>query len=226
MAAEDKAVHGGNIGADNPLTLWWLYGAGSFIGINVGSRVGVGDFMGIENREKSPIDSILGMTTATSTVAQTTKQLGYGNYAEAVKAVSPSAGNILIGLKGEVHTTRGRMKYQYQNAYEQALRMIGFNPLNETMAGDIASNDYANKQAEKRAKDDAIDAFIEEPTAENAARLNELGVTPKSIKTEMARRKMNRAELNKIAEEEKAEKAKKSKQKKKQYSVNDYLKGK
>lgn len=213
-------------GADNPLTLWWLYGAGSFIGINVGSRVGVGDFMGIENREKSPIDSILGMTTATSTVAQTTKQLGYGNYAEAVKAVSPSAGNILIGLKGEVHTTRGRMKYQYQNAYEQALRMIGFNPLNETMAGDIASNDYANKQAEKRAKDDAIDAFIEEPTAENAAKLNELGVTPKSIKTEMARRKMNRAELNKIAEEEKAAKAKKSKQKKKQYSVNDYLKGK
>lgn len=213
-------------GADNPLTLWWLYGAGSFIGVNVGSRVGVGDFMGIENREKSPIDSILGMTTATSTVAQTTKQLGYGNYAEAVKAVSPSAGNILIGLKGEVHTTRGRMKYQYQNAYEQALRMIGFNPLNETMAGDIASNDYANKQAEKREKDDAIDAFIEEPTAENAARLNELGVTPKSIQTEMARRKMNRAELNKIAEEEKAAKAKKSKQKKKQYSVNDYLKGK
>ena len=104
--------------------------------------------------------------------------------------------------------------------------MIGFNPLNETMAGDIARNDYANKQAEKRAKDDAIDAFIEEPTAENAARLNELGVTPKSIKTEMARRKMNRAELNKIAEEEKAEKAKKSKRKKKQYSVNDYLKGK
>lgn len=213
-------------GADNPLTLWWLYGAGSFIGINVGSRVGVGDFMGIENREKSPIDSILGMTTATSTVAQTTKQLGYGNYAEAVKAISPSAGNILIGLKGEVHTTRGRMKYQYQNAYEQALRMIGFNPLNETMAGDIASNDYANKQAEKRAKDDAIDAFIEEPTAENAARLNELGVTPKSIQTEMARRKMNRAELNRLAEEEKAAKAKKSKQKKKQYSVNDYLKGK
>ena len=73
------------------------------------------------------------------------------------------------------------MKYQYQNAYEQALRMIGFNPINETMAGDIASNDYANKQAEKRAKDDAIDAFIEEPTAENAARLNQLGVTPKSI---------------------------------------------
>ena len=72
-----------------------------------------------------------------------------------------------------------------------------------------------NKQAEKRAKDDAIDAFIEEPTAENAARLNELGVTPKSIQTEMARRKMNRAELNKIAEEEKAAKAKKSKQKKK-----------
>lgn len=213
-------------GADNPLTLWWLYGAGSFIGANVGSRVGVGDFMGIENREKSPIDSILGMTTATSTVAQTTKQLGYGNYAEAVKAISPSAGNILIGLKGEVHTTRGRMKYQYQNAYEQALRMIGFNPLNETMAGDIASNDYANKQAEKRAKDDAIDAFIEEPTAENAAKLNELGVTPKSIQTEMARRKMNRAELNRLAEEEKAAKAKKSKQKKKQYSVNDYLKGK
>ena len=213
-------------GADNPLTLWWLYGAGSFIGVNVGSRVGVGDFMGIENREKSTIDSILGMTTATSTVAQTTKQLGYGNYAEAVKAISPSAGNILIGLKGEVHTTRGRMKYQYQNAYEQALRMIGFNPLNETMAGDIASNDYANKQAEKRAKDDAIDAFIEEPTAENAAKLNELGVTPKSIQTEMARRKMNRAELNRLAEEEKAAKAKKSKQKKKQYSVNDYLKGK
>lgn len=213
-------------GEDNPLTLWWLYGGGALIGINMGSRVGVGDFMGLENREKTPLGSIIGMTTLTSTIAQTTRQLGYGNYAEAVKAISPAVGNVIIGAKGEVRTTRGRMKYQYQNAYEQALRMIGLNPLNETMAGDIASNDYANKQAEKRAKDDAIDDFLDEPTAENAARLNELGVTPKSIQTEMARRKMNRAELNKITEEEKAAKAKKSKQKKKQYSVNDYLKGK
>lgn len=213
-------------GQDNPITLWFLYGAGAFVGMNIGSRVGVGDFLGVENRPRSMMESIASMTTLSSTAVQAYKQASYGNYAEAIKAINPAVGNIIIGAKGEVHTTRGRMKYQYQNAYEQALRMIGFNPLNETMAGDIASNDYANKQAEKRAKDDAIDAFIEEPTAENAARLNELGVTPKSIKTEMARRKMNRAELNRLAEEEKAEKAKKSKQKKKQYSVNDYLKGK
>lgn len=213
-------------GEDNPLTLWWLYGGGALVGINMGSRVGVGDFMGLETREKTPLGSIVGMTTLTSTIAQTTRQLGYGNYAEAIKAISPAVGNVIIGAKGEVHTTRGRMKYQYQNLYEQALRIIGLNPLNETMAGDIASNDYANKQAEKRAKDDAIDDFLDEPTAENAARLNELGVTPKSIQTEMARRKMNRAELNRIAEEEKAAKAKKSKQKKKQYSASDYLTGK
>src|SRR5574344_1863000 len=88
-------------------------------------------------------------------------------------------------LNRKVLVAACQMKYQYQNAYEQALRMIGLNPLNETMAGDIASNDYANKQAEKRAKDDAIDDFLDEPTAENAAKLNELGVTPKSIKNEM-----------------------------------------
>ena len=213
-------------GENNPITLWFLYGAGAFVGVNIGSRVGVGDFLGVESRPKNTMETIMSMTTLTSTGMQAYKQASYGNYAEAVKAISPAVGNVIIGAKAEVHTTRGRMKYQYQNAYEQALRMIGLNPLNETMAGDIASNDYANKQAEKRAKDDAIDAFIEEPTAENAAKLNELGVTPKSIQTEMARRKMNRAELNKIAEEEKAAKAKKSKQKKKQYSVNDYLKGK
>lgn len=213
-------------GEDNPITLWFLYGAGAFVGMNIGSRVGVGDFLGVESRPKNTMETIMSMTTLTSTIMQTYKQASYGNYAEAIKAINPAVGNVIIGAKGEVRTTRGRMKYQYQNAYEQALRIIGLNPLNETMAGDIASNDYANKQAEKRAKDDAIDAFIEEPTAENAARLNELGVTPKSIKTEMARRKMNRAELNRLAEEEKAAKAKKSKQKKKQYSVNDYLKGK
>ena len=60
-----------------------------------------------------------------------------------------------------------------------------------------------------------------DPSSENAARLNELGVTPKSLENESARRTMNRHQLNELAKEKEAAKKKK---KPKTYSASDYLK--
>ena len=210
-------------GEDSPITQWWLYGAGSFIGLNLGGRVGVGDFLGSDSYNSA--DGLGGLmwnqTTLGSTVNQVRKQLSYRNYAEALKAINPTMGNIALAYKGEVRTTRGRMKYQYQNMAERMWRAIGFTPLNETLAGDLASNEYAEKQEQTKAKQEAVDDFLADPSSENAARLNELGVTPKSLETEAARRTMNRHQLNELAKEK--EEAKKKK-KPKTYSASDYLK--
>lgn len=210
-------------GEDCPLTQWWLYGAGSFIGLNLGSRVGVGEFLGSDSYNSA--DGLGGLmwnqTTLGSTVNQVSKQLAYRNYAEALKAINPTMGNIALAYKGEVRTTRGRMKYQYQNMAERMWRAIGFTPLNETLAGDLASNEYAEKQEQTKAKQEAVDDFLAEPSSENAARLNELGVTPKTLENESARRTMNRHQLNELAKEKEAAKKKK---KPKTYSASDYLK--
>lgn len=210
-------------GEDSPITQWWLYGAGSFIGLNLGSRVGVGDFMGSDSYNSA--DGLGGLmwnqTTLGSTIQQVSKQLSYRNYAEALKAINPTIGNIALAYKGEVRTTRGRMKYQYQNMAERMWRAIGFTPLNETLAGDLASNEYAEKQEQTKAKQKAVDDFLANPSSENAARLNELGVTPKSLENESARRTMNRHQLNELAKEKEAAKKKK---KPKTYSASDYLK--
>lgn len=210
-------------GEDSPITQWWLYGAGSFIGLNLGSRVGMGDFLGPDSYNSA--DGLLGLavnqTTLGSTIQQVSKQLSYRNYAEALKAINPTIGNIALAYKGEVRTTRGRMKYQYQNMAERMWRAIGFTPLNETLAGDLASNEYAEKQEQTKAKQEAVDDFLADPSSENAARLNELGVTPKTLENESARRTMNRHQLNELAKEK--EEAKKKK-KPKTYSASDYLK--
>lgn len=210
-------------GEDSPITQWWLYGAGSFIGLNLGGRVGVGDFLGSDSYNSA--DGLGGLmwnqTTLGSTVNQVRKQLSYRNYAEALKAINPTMGNIALAYKGEVRTTRGRMKYQYQNMAERMWRAIGFTPLNETLAGDLASNEYAEKQEQTKAKQEAVDDFLADPSSENAARLNELGVTPKSLENESARRTMNRHQLNELAKEKEAAKKKK---KPKTYSASDYLK--
>lgn len=210
-------------GEDSPITQWWLYGAGSFIGLNLGSRVGMGDFLGPDSYNSA--DGLLGLavnqTTLGSTIQQVSKQLSYRNYAEALKAINPTMGNIALAYKGEVRTTRGRMKYQYQNMAERMWRAIGFTPLNETLAGDLASNEYAEKQEQTKAKQEAVDDFLADPSSENAERLNELGVTPKSLENESARRTMNRHQLNELAKEKEAAKKKK---KPKTYSASDYLK--
>lgn len=210
-------------GEDSPITQWWLYGAGSFIGLNLGSRVGMGDFLGPDSYNSA--DGLLGLavnqTTLGSTINQVSRQLSYRNYAEALKAINPTLGNIALAYKGEVRTTRGRMKYQYQNMAERMWRAIGFTPLNETLAGDLASNEYAEKQEQTKAKQEAVDDFLADPSSENAARLNELGVTPKTLENESARRTMNRHQLNELAKEKEAAKKKK---KPKTYSASDYLK--
>lgn len=212
-------------GMDSPLTQWWLYGAGSMIGINAGTRIGVGDFMGSSSYNAA--DGIGGLlwnqTTLGSTINQVAKQVSYRNYAEAVKAINPTAGNILQAYKGEVRTTRGRMKYEYQTLAERIWRAIGFTPLNESIAGDLASFEYAEKQEQTKGKERAVDDFLAEPSEENAKRLNEYGVTPKTIQNEVARRTMNRHDLNQL-EKEKAEKKAKSNKTEKKYSANDYLK--
>ena len=150
-----------------------------------------------------------------------------GNYAEALKALNPSLGNIAVAYNGEVRTTRGRLKYQYQDNWEKAIRVLGFTPVGETLASEQASEDYYNRQQEQVEKQAAIDEFIAYPTPANAKTLNELGITPKSIQTERERKGKNRHTINEETKQKKEDKQKKDQAKGKKpkvYTVQDYLK--
>ena len=225
LVAEFRAMLRNNFG-DNAITRVLGYGALGIIDINTGSRIGVGDFLGGNaNMKKTKVEifaETVGGTTI-STALQVGKQLWNENYLEALKALNPSIGNVFIGLRGEVRTTRGRLKYTYANGYEQFIRGLGFTPVGETLASELASEDYKNRQKEQETKKEAIDKFLANPSAENAKLLNDLGITPKSLKTERERKNKTSHEINQEKEKKKKEKEKKI-QKKKVYSVNDYQK--
>ena len=200
------------------------YGLLGGIGINAGSRVGVGDFLGDNGMKQTRTEMLLGSsTTLGSTAMQTIKQLMNGNYVEALKAINPSVGNVATAYKGEVRTTRGRLKYTYADNYERFIRALGFTPVGETLASEQASEDYFKRQEEQAEKQAAIDEFIAHPTPANAKTLNDLGITPKSLKTERERKNKTSHEINQEKEKKKKEKEKKI-QKKKVYLVNDYQK--
>lgn len=203
------------------------YGLLGGIGINTGSRIGIGDFLaGNANIKKTKIEIAVEtfFGTLASTAMQTYKQLQNGNYVEALKAINPSVGNVATAYKGEVRTTRGRLKYTYADNYERFIRALGFTPVGETIASEQASDDYFKRQEEQAEKNSAIDEFIAHPPADNAKKLNELGITPKSIQTELERRNKNRHDINVEKEKKKEEKAKTQK-KPKTYSASDYLQG-
>lgn len=184
-------------GADNPIVQAGLYGALAPLGVNVGTRVGVGDFMGVDTNRQSLIGNIAQFSTMLNSMEQFFTQLGYRNYTEMVKAISPSLGNLLQAIEGEARTTRGMLKYSYEDKpLERMIRAIGFTPTNESLENDLKKIEYRKSTREKNEKERAIDAFLDDESPENLKRLKELGVSSSSVKTAREKRKRTIREIN------------------------------
>jgi hypothetical protein len=185
-----------------------LYGALSNIGIDVGRRVGMADFIPSEVRD------FAGPTA--STIANVweawPKIFDDGNFIDTIEAVSPGLANIAKGaFIGETRDKRrGRMRFEYKSAGEKASKAMGFRPIRESMESDaVRVSNYEQRKKSAR-ETDAIDDFIRvqgkpgTPEYKKAIRrLGELGITVNRVNEENAKRRMGSEYERKLFENRK-----------------------
>ena len=162
-----------------------LYGAPALANMNISNRAGMSDVI-----PTSLGDLFAG--PAASKLVRFAQDFGGGNWANALRDVSPGLYNLYAGYSGEARGKRGRLNDRYDGAWDRILRAVGFKSVEESVPVDmqrIISRDKAARTKEKQA---AQDAYIESPTSENKARLKELGVNPKTVTKEAQKKQQTR----------------------------------
>lgn len=162
-----------------------MYGGLAAANINVSSRVGLTDVV------PTRMSDILGPTV--SKLWNFGKDTATGNYAGALRNVSPGLYNIYTAIAGEALGKRGRKNTTYDTMYERLLRAMGFKSVDESLPVDvqrILSNERKERTSERQRM---IDDFIAEPTGEKARKLKEAGITPKQVQAERDKKKQDRA---------------------------------
>jgi len=162
-----------------------LYGAPALANMNISNRAGLSDVIptSLGNLFAGP---------AASKLVRFAQDFGGGNWANALRDVSPGLYNLYAGYSGEARGKRGRLNDRYDTAWDRILRAVGYKSVEESVPVDmqrIISRDKAARTKEKQA---AQDAYIESPTSENKARLKELGVNPKTVTKEAQKKQQTR----------------------------------
>lgn len=163
------------------------YGVGAAANIDASYRAGLADVI-------PELNGSLLLGPAGGTVVQTARSLIQGEPLTALKMFSPGMANIVQASIGESKQSRGRTNTKYDDLYDRLIRGMGFRSVDEAVASDVQSIVSANRREKSSEKQEAIDAFLAEPTGENARRLRELGVTPKQVRAERQRKKMSKSE--------------------------------
>ena len=168
-----------------------LYGGLSWAGLDVGKRIGAGDFIPNEWRDLlgPSITTVLDFTKAVNGDIWSTA------YPEIFKAISPALGNAMQAYSGEAHsiTNRGRLTYQY-SPEERFVRLLGFSPIKEAEQRDEARIIKYSEDQNKNNKQKAIDKFVNNPSKENYNTAIKTGVTDKQIKNEIKKKQMTNKE--------------------------------
>lgn len=185
---------------NNPITRTALYGIGGAApgGVDIGYRVGIGDFAAADMRAPQSVPESVSRSlgvTASSLYNAWVQWAHNGNVAEGIKAISPGIGNLLIAYNGEVRTTRGRVRYKYDSYWQRFLRGIGITPIEERVTTDLNRIEFKDRKAIRNAKYQAIDDFVDNPNPETLAVVKAMGVTPKQIQTEKQRKQMTTEEI-------------------------------
>lgn len=161
-----------------------LYGIGSGVNVDVSSRVGMGD--AIPDRWSS----MLGPTA--STLWNVAKSMYAGDaWEKQIRNVSPGLGNLILAAEGRSIGKRGRTNAEYTSTYQRLLRGMGFNSTEESDAWliqSILSNERSSKQNEKQA---LIDAYLQNPTPENAMKLKKAGIKASTVKAERKKKALD-----------------------------------
>ena len=164
-----------------------LYGVLANANINISERVGMsnafsGEYYGNKPESSAGALAQLFGGPLVSTIFNVASQAANHNPIEAIKAVSPSLGNILQAIVGETRTTHHRVGTVYEDAYSRVMHALGFRSVDETNNSFVNSYLYKQQKQAQEDKKDAMDAYIRNPSSENRQRMTSLGVTDKTLK--------------------------------------------
>ena len=173
-------------GGNKRLATVFMYGLPAALNINLSSRAGLSDVI------PTSLGDFAGPALSKSVrLAQDT--LG-GDWANALRDVNPGLYNLYAAGMGESRGKRGRLNDRYTTLWDRALRAVGFRSVDETVPTDmqrIISRDKAKLTKERQ---EAQDAYIENPTSENKQRLRDLGVSDKTVQKEAEKKNQTREE--------------------------------
>ena len=174
-----------------------LYGAFANLGVDVGKRTGMGDFIPVD------IGDLTGPTISTIGQLMTAipKIFDNGNFMDTIEAISPGLANPLKAWLGETRDRRrGRLQFEYEGMGEKTARTLGARPLREAKERDAARIADYEQRKRSDAEHDAIDNFIriyskgdtQSAEYEKArARLGELRIDPARVKREMSAKNLS-----------------------------------
>ena len=176
---------------DNPLgkklATAALFGvAAAVLGIDLSNRAGLSDVIPTRGSDL--------MGPALSKVANLISDSLKGNGMSAIRDVSPGIYNVMAAARGYSEGKRGRVNDRYNTFYDKVLRAMGFKSTDERVNSDIDRIVNMRKKKETQEKQDAIDAYLDNPSAENARRLKALGVKPKAVADERKKKQQSRRE--------------------------------
>jgi N12 class adenine-specific DNA methylase len=151
----------------------------AFMQIDAARRIGMSDLVPNE------LSDLTG--PAISTIGRVMKLATQERWAQAwpemIRSISPSVGNMVVGLQGERLGKRGRVQEKY-GLPETAAKMIGFMPLKESKNTDARRILQQDEGQRRKQEAEAIDDYIFEPSPQTKAKIDELGITDKRIEDE------------------------------------------
>ena len=161
-----------------------MYGAGAIANIDTSKRAGLTDLM-----PQDFTSFIIGPTG--STIRNTFNYATDGEYANALRSVSPGVYNIYAAaIAGESKGKRGRTNTVYEDAWDIIIRGAGFKSVDEAVQVDIKQilNNEQTRYTKERQKN--IDALVEDPYDKDAQkRARELGITGEQVRNERKKKK-------------------------------------
>ena len=163
-----------------------LYGASGVFNINLSSRAGLSDVI------PSSMGDFAGPTLSKG--ARLVKDYNENNWPSMLRDVSPGMYNLYAAYAGESRGKRDRLNDRYVTAWDRILRAVGFRSVDETIPTDMQRIISRDKAAATKERQEAQDAYIQNPTSENKQRLKDLGIKEKDVQKEATKKNQTREE--------------------------------
>lgn len=174
---------------DNIGTRTLAYGALSNLGVDVSRRIGMAN---LAPQGDSVWETALGPGL---NILYRMAQSGSDDWAKTIKAFNPSLGNMAEGIRGYKTNSKNQINYIYGDM-EKFFKAAGFRTTGESIAGDLQSAVYLDKQQKKDARQKVLMEMVkkrldgETLTNEDYKALREQKITPEQLKKAVSDAKM------------------------------------
>lgn len=169
-----------------PVAKMLMYGGAAVLNANLSNRAGLSDVI------PTSLGDFAGPTLSKS--ARFISDLHDGAWANALRDVSPGLYNMYAAGTGESRGKRDRLNDRYVTAWDRILRAVGFRSVDETIPTDMQRIISREKSAATKERQEAQDAYIQNPTSENKQRLKDLGIKEKDVQKEATKKNQTREE--------------------------------